>query len=97
MDLMPKDKVAAGLHKPAPYPRGETVTQENHRNRDSDEQVTASRMINTEVYLQMEKLSCWGGRDQAASGTNTPGTLAFYTCLHLGVSTLKKNSKELVS
>lgn len=58
LDSMPKDKVSAGVHKTAPYPREETLTQENHGNTDSDQQITASRTIKTEVYLQMEKLSC---------------------------------------
>lgn len=59
---------------------------------------TGGRKVRKEGYSQMKKPSCWGGKDPAASGTDTPGTPAFCTCLHLGTSTLRSdmtNNKEL--
>ena len=53
----------------------------------------ASRTERAEAHLQMERRSCWGGRGQAASGTDTPDTLVSCTCLHLGASTLR-NKRE---
>lgn len=77
------------------HPRGKIRT--HTRNQSGDKTATSplqpAGKIRREEHLQMGKRSCLGGRDQAASGTDTPGTLASCTCLHLGASTLKEQRR----
>lgn len=99
--------IVAEMHKFAPESKA-GGTQGQIRNKDCPQQITqdstgaktvtsaltASRRTQTEVDLQMEKLSCWGGRHQAASGTDTQDTPASCTCLHLAASTLRPDNKQ---
>lgn len=63
------------------------------RNKQRWERYSQQEKFRKRVYLQMEILSCLGGRGPAASGMDIPGRLASYTCLHLGASMLEEQQK----